>query len=100
MAPLAQFLLGLLVKEGAKKVAPVVIGKVIQKAVPQPSKPKAVIMNPVFLGALRHIIQVGAGAIGAEALAQGDGLNLAVAVGVSIANLAWFLVQSYLAPKV
>lgn len=53
-------------------------------------------MNPLFVGALRHGVQVSMGALGVDALAQGDGLNLAVAVAVSVANLGWFLIEGYL----
>ena len=56
-------------------------------------------MNPVILGALRHIIQVGAGALGMDAFASGDGLTLAVTAAVSVANLVWFGVQTYLANR-
>jgi hypothetical protein len=101
MAPLIQTLLGSLLTAGVKKVAPKVVDKVVTIILPKPAIPntKDTIVNPAFLGAMRHIIQVGAGAMGAESLASGDGLSLAVAVAVSVANLGWFLIQSFMARK-
>lgn len=52
-------------------------------------------MNAAFsTGVLRHLIQVGAGAAGMGAIASGNGLELAVAAAVSVANLVWFFIQN------
>lgn len=101
MAPLVQAILGPLLTAGVKKVAPQIINKVVTVILPKPAIPtsKDTLVNPAFLGAMRHIIQVGAGALGAESIASGDGLSLTVAVAVSVANLGWFLLQAFMARK-
>lgn len=56
-------------------------------------------MNPLYIGALRHLIQLGAGALGITALGSGQGLELAVASTVSLVNLGWFIKDALKARK-
>jgi hypothetical protein len=101
-----------LVKKGGKELAEELVLKALTRKL-KPASPnsppplhkaqstsqKDTRMNPVFIGALRHILQLAAGAIGATAYASGTGLELLVAVGVSVASLAWFAITNWTASR-
>lgn len=50
-------------------------------------------MNPVILGAVRHIVQVGAGALATRGIIDANGVELVVGAAVSAATLVWYLVD-------
>lgn len=47
-------------------------------------------MNTTLIGALRHVIQLGAGALGATAYVSGEGHEMLVSAAVSVATLVWY----------
>jgi hypothetical protein len=103
-SPLIKMVAGALIK---KVVGTAVVSSATDRLINMAFKPKTppsnsrkdTPMNPVFLGTMRHLIQLGAGAVGMTAYASGSGFELLVAVAVSTANLAWFAFSNWSAAR-
>lgn len=54
-------------------------------------------MNSAILGAARHILQLGAGALVARGVIDAGGVELIVGSGLSVLTLGWYFVERRLA---
>jgi hypothetical protein len=78
---------------------PKVTPRVAPKAVPKPKPRKEPTMQVAVIGALRHLIQLGAGALVAKGVIDAAGVELVVGAGMSLVTLGWYLVERKLAAK-
>lgn len=83
----------------APKPAPKVTRKAVPKVAPKPNPRKEPTMQVAVIGALRHLIQLGAGALVAKGVIDAAGVELVVGAGMSLVTLGWYLVERKLAAK-
>lgn len=51
-------------------------------------------MNPIYIGAVRHIAQAVAGALVTKGVISADGTELVVGALTSVVTLGWYLVAA------
>lgn len=89
-------------KEVGRLLIRVTGGKIIQAvtdkvAPPKPSKEP--VMDLTIVGVVRHLLQLGAGALLARGVIDASGVDLIVGAGVSLVTLGSYLVKRYSARK-
>ncbi len=81
-----------------QEVAPKVLNRVLEKK-PAKQTPKEPPMDLTLIGAARHMLQLGAGALLARGFIDASGVDMVVGAGVSAVTLGWYLVKRYMARK-